>query len=113
MKTRSELISILSRPTRAGLRRAAALYALDLLSDLSDEELVQNWTKSELEKRLLNGAKNWDQYSYGGCSLISNYDILERFENAPKLAKHPDELLHVQAQTLERGFDRLWYALSK
>ena len=30
------------------------------------------------EENLLNGASNWSDYSYGGSSLIYDYDIAER-----------------------------------
>lgn len=33
----------------------------------------------DLHQFLLNGASNWNQYAWGGCGLISNYDIAKRF----------------------------------
>jgi len=44
-------------------------------------ELYQNMIDNNLditEENLLNGASNWSDYSYGGSSLIYDYDIAER-----------------------------------
>lgn len=30
-----------------------------------------------LRKKLLNGARNWSEYSWNGCSLVYNWDIAE------------------------------------
>ena len=40
-----------------------------------------------LREALLNGADNWNQYSYGGCSLIYDGDIAERLCNPSELKK--------------------------
>lgn len=45
-------------------------YALEIVEDL--EQFPTS------EKQLLNGAQNWKEYSWGGCSLIYNCDICER-----------------------------------
>ena len=47
-------------------------YALEL-----KEFLDENNLEPTLEN-MLNGASDWAQYSYGGCSLIYNVDIAER-----------------------------------
>ena len=44
-------------------------------------ELYQNMIDNNVditEENLLNGASNWSDYSYGGSSLIYDYDIAER-----------------------------------
>lgn len=44
-------------------------------------ELYENMTENNLsitEENLLNGARDWKEYSYGGSSLIYDYDIAER-----------------------------------
>lgn len=69
---------------RSAWRRGVRVYALELL-----EELEEHYTGGyiaddvftdgkKLEEALLNGADNWKQYSWGGCSLIYNSDIAER-----------------------------------
>jgi hypothetical protein len=45
------------------------------------EELQEFLKENNLEatkENLLNGASDWSQYSYGGSSLIYDYDIAER-----------------------------------
>ena len=55
---------------RSAWQRGVILYAFDILDNLKDE--------SPTERNLLNGARNWREYSYGGCSLIYNKDICYR-----------------------------------
>jgi len=47
-------------------------YALELVEDLEDEGI------SVTKKNMLNGADTWEQFSYGGSSLIYDGDIAER-----------------------------------
>ena len=45
------------------------------------EELIFELEDNGLEptiKNMLNGARNWNEYSYGGSSLIDDMDIAER-----------------------------------
>lgn len=48
------------------------LYAQELKQDLKDEGL-----ETTIEN-LLNGAKNWKEYSYGGNSCIFDWEIAKR-----------------------------------
>ena len=45
-------------------------YAFDILDNMEEGEVT--------EKHLLNGARNWKEYSYGGCALIYDVDICHR-----------------------------------
>ena len=45
--------------------------ALDLLDYLDDREVTTS--------NLLNGARDWLEYSEGGCGLIWDYEIAERY----------------------------------
>lgn len=61
---------------RSAWHKGVKKYALELA-----KSLVENYSNEDikhLKKALLNGAKNWQQYSYGGCSLICDTDIAER-----------------------------------
>lgn len=59
------------KKARSAWERGVILYAIDLLNDLEeDDELT--------EKNLLNGARDWKQYSEGGCSLIYDENICRR-----------------------------------
>lgn len=64
---------ILAAPTRSAWSRGVQVYALELLED---------WEGSGrdylTEADLLNGARDWSAYSWGGSSLIYDSDIADR-----------------------------------
>ena len=60
-------------------------YALELVDNLKEEQL--NGFNHVYEDTMLNGASNWEEYSYGGCSLIYNEDIAERLLTPSELKK--------------------------
>jgi hypothetical protein len=76
--------SIANEKSRSAWERGKKEYALELLETL--EEAISGGyfaaedlnSSSMIESALLNGAANWSQYSWGGCSLIYNEDIAER-----------------------------------
>lgn len=50
-------------------------YAIDMVKSIEyKKEVSDRFSKSEL----LNGARDWNQYSEGGCALIYNKDIADR-----------------------------------
>ena len=51
-------------------------YVQELKEFLKDENLETT------KENMLNGASNWTQYSYGGSTLIYDYDIAERLAEA-------------------------------
>jgi hypothetical protein len=55
--------------------RGVLATAFDLVESLESEKV----DSSNLKGLLLNGAKNWKEYSYGGSMLIYDHDIAERF----------------------------------
>lgn len=56
---------------RSNWERGVVAYALELVYGLDDDKEIT-------EKVLLNGAKNWQEYSEGGASLICDADICLR-----------------------------------
>lgn len=50
-----------------------ALYLMENLQECTDVVLE----RAEIESVLLNGARDWKQYSYGGCALIYGREIAE------------------------------------
>ena len=50
--------------------RGVLMYAIDILDAIENKEVT--------EKALLNGAKDWREYSYGGYALIYNNEICRR-----------------------------------
>ena len=68
--------AITSRRARSAWDKGVNLYALELLDNLRDLPAAES--RQEIKKALLNGASDWSEYSYGGCSLIYNGYIAER-----------------------------------
>lgn len=70
--------------------------------------MVKEWLK--------NGASDWDQYSWGGSSLIYNSDIAERLccpselkktRNGERRPNSREEWLDTQARALRQAAGRL------
>ena len=73
--------SIESEKQRSAWDKGVTQYALEMVGQLGEqinggyfEELDLTESK-KVRAALLNGAANWSQYSWGGCSLIYDGDI--------------------------------------
>ena len=55
--------------------RGVVLYALELARNLEGKDMDG---KESLQAILLNGAKDWKEYSYGGCALAMDEAIAKR-----------------------------------
>ena len=93
MSAITELIykKIEEKKCRSAWGRGVKEYALELVEELG-ESIDGGWHRDEdlaspkiVEKMLLNGAQDWKQYSWGGCSLIYDQDIAERLCNKTEL----------------------------
>ena len=112
--TRTELLNKLNERTdRSAWDKAVTLYACELVESLEVEELPEDF--AEFKKLMLNGASDWSQYSWGGSSLIYDYDIAERTCTPSELKKTKggehrpnsrEEWLDVQARALSQAFRR-------
>ena len=60
------------RRARSAWQRGVIAYAIELIDNLDDS------VKEITEKALLNGARDWKEYSEGGCAFIYDYDICIR-----------------------------------
>lgn len=84
MKTITEITAIIEATNpRSAWNRGVKTYALELLKELPRN--VEYGTIESLEADLLNGARDWSQYSWGACSLIYNEDIARRLCTATEL----------------------------
>lgn len=90
--------------------KGVAIYADELRESLADNNLPAT------KENLLNGARDWAQYSYGGCALIYDADIAERLCSPSELKrKKGGELqpnsretwLDVQARALSQAARRV------
>lgn len=71
-----------SRRDRSAWDKGVTLYAIELV-----ESAEESLTRDNCRQSLLNGADNWDSFSYGGCSLIYDADIAERLCSPSELKK--------------------------
>ena len=62
---------------RSAWERGVKEYAMELLQDLDGSEALDLGT---LEKRLLNGADDWQHYSEGASALVYDEDIAGKFD---------------------------------
>lgn len=114
--------SIESEKQRSAWDKGVTKYALELVEQLGEqinggyfEELDLTESK-KVRTALLNGAADWSQYSWGGCSLIYNSDIAERLCNPSELKKtrngerrpnSREEWLDTQARALFQAANRV------
>lgn len=111
-----------NKPRRSAWDRGVNAYAHDLLDSL-DEQIEGGYFDPEdlaapklVEKALLNGAQDWSQYSWGGCSLIYNGEIAERLCTPSELKRKrggelrpnsSEEWLDTQARALFQASNRV------
>ena len=114
--------SIESEKQRSAWDKGVTKYALELVDQLGEqinggyfEELDLTESK-KVRAALLNGAADWSQYSWGGCSLIYDSDIAERLCSPSELKKtrngerrpnSREEWLDVQARALFQAANRV------
>lgn len=103
--------AIEARKTRSAWDKGVTLYALELLDNLRDLPAADS--RQEIKKALLNGARDWSEYSYGGCSLIYNGDIAARLCSPSEFKRcrggdwnpnRRESWLDVQARALHQAF---------
>ena len=108
-----------TRKDRSAWDRGVTRYAFDLVEEL--EELAQYEGRNpaagaECREWMLNGARDWNAYSWGGSSLIYDSDIAERLCTPSELKKtrhgerRPNsrgEWLDTQARALYQACNRV------
>ncbi len=110
--------AIKERKARSAWNKGVKEYMLDFLDHVKDDRKLNE--NDEVRKvtitELLNGARDWQQYSEGGCSLVYNGDICERlcppsFQKKKKNGELPpnsmETWLDVQALALAVAAGRL------
>lgn len=114
--------SIEAEPQRSAWNRGVTAYALELLEELQEAISGGYFSADDLKApkllkaQLLNGASDWSQYSWGGCSLIYDGDIAERLctpselkktRNGERRPNSREEWLDVQARALYQASNRI------
>ena len=81
------------RTRRSAWSKGVAQYALELLDHI-EEGIHGGYYNTEdlfapkmVERMALNGAGSWEEFSWGGCSLIYDGDIAERLCTPSELKK--------------------------
>ena len=115
-----------ARKDRSAWDKGVTVYALELVEEL--RELSAYYGRNpepgkECREWMLNGAQDWNQYSWGGSSLICDSDIAERLCTPSELKKtrhgerrpnSREEWLDVQARALYQAYlrvDRLYRSI--
>lgn len=97
--------------------RGVKLYALELVDSLPYN--VEYGSVESLKADMLNGARDWKQYSWGGCALCYDVQIAKRLCTPSELKKtdggckrpNPrEDWLDVQARALWQAFDIIRHA---
>ena len=108
-----------TRKDRSAWNKGVTLYAWDLLDEIQERtnyEHKEPENAAELKEYALNGAENWEQYSWGGSALIYNGDIADRLCSPSELKKtrngerrpnSREEWLDTQARALFQAYNRV------
>lgn len=116
-KTAADILAAASaviedKPARSAWARGVKAYALELLDNLAELTADKLADPAAVRAALLNGAENWNQYSWGGCSLVFNGDIAarcctlserKRSHSGERRPNSREEWLDVQARALSQA----------
>lgn len=114
MKTQDIAKALQERKDRSAWDKGVTVYALELIEEVAN--YVDDLDRENCKAVLLNGAADWKQYSYGGCSLFYDEDIARRVCTPSELKrKHNGALepnsretwLDVQARALYQAYKRI------
>lgn len=105
---------IAAHPARSAWDKGVRGYAVELFDDYVDQLHITDdaiRVGKVTEADLLNGARDWEQYSYGGCAEVYDCDICDRLcTESEKKITHGGELplmgedwLTVQARALRQA----------
>ena len=110
-QTLESVLKEMKRNARSAWNRGVCDYALMLIDNRSD---LDDFHANGLKEELLNGARDWRQYSYGGCACIFDSDIAERLCTPSELKRRDygrlkpnsrEEWLDVQARALFQAYN--------
>ena len=108
-----------ARKDRSAWDRGVTAYAMDLVDGLEEAAAYEGRIPEpgkECKEWMLNGARDWDQFSWGGSSLIYDSDIAERLCTPSELKKtrhgerrpnSREEWLDTQARALYQAANRV------
>lgn len=114
------------RKDRSAWGRGVTAYAVDMLQQIAgyynggyiSADDLATWATAEAVA--LNGARDWDEYSWGGSALVYDGDIaaalctpseLKKTRNGDRRPNSREEWLDVQARALRQAFRRVYSAI--
>ena len=112
-------VIIKERRDRSAWDRGVTAYALELIDSIVERaEYEKHYpeTVAELIDYALNGARDWDQYSWGGCALVYDCDIAERLccpselkrvKGGERRPNAREKWLDTQARALHQAYTRI------
>lgn len=104
------------KPERSAWGRGVQAYMDEIAHTIADQVHEVEPTRAAIEHIALNGARDWSQYSWGGCSLVYDEDIakllcppstLKRKRNGALPPNSSEEWLDVQARALAQACRRV------
>lgn len=108
-----------ARKDRSAWQKGVTLYAFELVQKLQERAEYEGRNpepSAECKLWMMNGASDWDAYSWGGSSLIYNGDIAERLctpselkktRNGERRPNSREEWLDTQARALHQAASRV------
>lgn len=111
--------TIEARKERSAWGRGVQAYAAELVDNLQECAAYEGRnpeSEKEVREWLLNGARTWSEYSWGGSALIYDGDIAERLccpselkktRNGDRRPNSREEWLDVQARALYQAASRV------
>lgn len=108
-----------ARKDRSAWQKGVTLYAFELVQELQERAKYEGRDPepgTECKLWMLNGANDWNGYSWGGSSLIYNGDIAERLccsselkktRNGERRPNSQEEWLDTQARALGQAASRV------
>lgn len=108
-----------ARKDRSAWDKGVTLYAFELVQELQERAEYEGRNPepgAECKLWMLNGANDWNGYSWGGSSLIYNEDIAERLccpselkktRNGERRPNSQEEWLDTQARALSQAAGRV------
>lgn len=108
-----------ARNDRSSWDKGVTLYAVELVEELRERAEYEGRNPEagkECREWMLNGAQDWNAYSWGGSSLIYNGDIAERLctpselkktRNGERRPNSREEWLDTQARALFQACNRV------
>lgn len=112
IKVKDIMTALDAHKARSAWERGVTLYAYELLEDLAECAAWRGCPVAVTDENMLNGAPNWDEFSWGGSSLIYDGDIAERLctpselrrKDGGRLAPNSrEEWLDMQARALRQA----------